>query len=155
MLHSIYQQIWKTQLWPQDWKRSVFISFPKKAVSKNVQITVHLHSFHMLAGLCSKSFKLSFSSMWTEHFQTFKLDFKEAEEPEIKLPTYFGSWRKQGSSRKTSVSASLTMLKPLTVWIKTNCGKFLKRWKYQTTLPVSWETYMQVKKKQLKPDMEQ
>ena len=120
MLHSIYQQIWKTQLWPQDWKRSVFISFPKKAVSKNVQITVHLHSFHMLAGLCSKSFKLSFSSMWTEHFQTFKLDFKEAEEPEIKLPTYFGSWRKQGSSRKTSVSASLTMLKPLTVWIKTN-----------------------------------
>ena len=40
------------------------------------------------------------------------------------------------------------------VWIKTNCGKFLKRWKYQTTLPVSWELYMQVKKQQLKPDME-
>ena len=87
---------------------------------KNVQTTIHLHSFHVLAGLCSKSFKLSFSSMWTKNFQTFKLDFKEAEEPEIKLPTYFGSWRKQGSSRKTSISASLTMLKPLTVWITTN-----------------------------------
>ena len=44
---------------------------------------------------------------------------------------------------------------PLTVWITINCGKFLKRCKYQTTLPVSRETYMQVKKQQLKPDMEQ
>ena len=63
VLHSICQQIWKTQLWPQDWKWLVFISFPKKAVPKNVQTTVHLHSFHMLAGLCSKSLKLSFSSI--------------------------------------------------------------------------------------------
>ena len=55
-------------------------------------------------------------------------------------------------SRKTS--ASLTMLKPLTVWITTNCGKFSKRWKYQTTLPASWETCMQVKKQHLEPDME-
>ena len=47
------------------------------------------------------------------------------------------------------------MLKPSTVWITTNSGKFLKRWEYQTTLPVSWETYMQVKKQQLKPDIEQ
>ena len=55
--------------------------------------------------------------------------------------------------QKNLYSASLTMLKPLTVWITTNCGKFLKRWDYQTTLPVSWETCVQVKKKQ--PDMEQ
>ena len=47
------------------------------------------------------------------------------------------------------------MLKPLTLWITTNCGKFLKRWEYQTTLPVSWETCMWVKKQQLEPDMEQ
>ena len=51
--------------------------------------------------------------------------------------------------------ASLTTLKPLTVWITINCGKFLERWEYQTTLPVSWETCMQVKKQQLEPDMEQ
>ena len=57
--------------------------------------------------------------------------------------------------KKNIYSASLTMLKPLTLWIMTNCGKFLKRWEYQTTLPVSWETCMQVKKQQLKPDMEQ
>ena len=83
------------------------------------------------------------------------LVFKEAEEPEIKLPTFTRSWRKQGSSRKTSTSAALTMLKPLTVWITTNCGKFLKRWEYQTTSPASWETCTQVKKQQLEPDMEQ
>ena len=56
---------------------------------------------------------------------------------------------------KTSTSASLTTLKPLTVWITTNCGKFFKRWEYQTTLPASWEICIQVKKQQLEPDMEQ
>ena len=50
----------------------------------------------------------------------FKLDLEKAEEPEVKLPTFIGSWRKQGSSRETSTSASLTMLKSLTVWITTN-----------------------------------
>ena len=58
---------------------------------------------------------------------------EKAEEPEIKLPTYAGSLKKQESSRKTSTSALLTMPKPLTVWTTTNCGKSLKRWEYQTT----------------------
>ena len=47
------------------------------------------------------------------------------------------------------------MLKPFTVWFTTNCGKFLKRWEYQTTFPVSWETCMQVRKQQLEQGMEQ
>ena len=84
----------------------------------------------------------------------YKLGFEEAEEPEAKLPTFVGSWRKQGNSRKTSTSASLTMLTPLTVWIITNCGKFLKRWEYHTTWPASWEICIQAKKQQLEPDME-
>jgi len=67
----------------------------------------------------------------------FKLDLEKAEEPEIKLPTSVGSSKEQESSRKTSISALWTMPKPLTVWITTNCGKFLKRWKYQTTLLAS------------------
>ena len=67
------------------------------------------------------------------NFQMFKLDLEKAEEPEIKLPTSAGSLKKQESSRKTSTSALLTTLKPLTVWITTNCGKFFKRWEYQTT----------------------
>ena len=69
----------------------------------------------------------------------FKLVLEKAEEQEIKLPTSTGSLKKQKSSRKTSASALLTMPKALTVWITTNCGKFLKRWKYQTTSSGSWE----------------
>ena len=89
------------------------------------------------------------------NFQMFKLDLEKAEEPEIKLPTSVGSYKKHESSRKTSNSALLTMPKPLTVWITTNCGKFFKRWEYQTTWPASWEICMQVKKQQLELDMEQ
>ena len=85
----------------------------------------------------------------------FKLDLEKAEEPEIKLPTSTGSSKKQESSRKTSIAALLTMAKPLTVWVTIYCGKFLKRWEYQTTWPASWETYMQVRKQQLELDVEQ
>ena len=85
----------------------------------------------------------------------FKLDLEKAEEPKIKLPTSAGSWKKQESSRKTSTSDLLNKPKPLTVWITINYGKFFKRWEYQTTLPASWEIYMQVKKQQLEMDMEQ
>ena len=89
------------------------------------------------------------------NFQMFKLDLEKAEEPEIKLPTSSGSLKKHKSSRKTSTSALLTMPKPLTVWIATNYGKFLKRQEYQTIWPASWETCMQVKKQQLKLDIKQ
>ena len=92
------------------------------------------------------------------NIQMFKakiLDLEKAEEPEIKLPTSAGSLKKQENPRKTSTFALLTTLKPLTVWITTNCGKFLKKWEYQTTLPASWETCMQVRKEQLELNMEQ
>ena len=89
------------------------------------------------------------------NFQMFKLVLEKAEEPEIKLPTSTGSSKKQENSRKTSISALLTMPKPLTVWITINCGKFWKKWEHQTTWPASWETYMQVRKQQLELDMEQ
>ena len=71
------------------------------------------------------------------NFHMYNLDLEKAEEPEIKLPTSFGSWKKQESSRETSTLASLTMLKPLIVWITTKCGQFFKRWEYQTTLLAS------------------
>ena len=114
----------------------------RKTMPKNAQTTTRLHSFHMLERSCSKFSKLGFSNTWTVSFQVFKLDLEKAEEPEIKLPTSNGSSKKQESSRKASISALLTMPKPLTVWITINCGKKWKRWEYQTTLPVSWETCM-------------
>ena len=82
-------------------------------------------------------------------------EFRKAEEPNIKLPTSAGSSNKQESSRKASVSALLTMPKLLTVWIATNCVKFLKKWEYQTTWTASWEICMQVKKQELELDKEQ
>ena len=63
--------------------------------------------------------------------------FRKGRQPEIKMSTSAGLLKKQESSRKTSISALLTMSKPLTVWITTNCGKFLNKWAYQATLPVS------------------
>ena len=124
VLHSMCQQIWKTQQWPQDWRRSVFIPIPKKGNAKNVQTTTQLHSSHMLLKQCSKFSKPGSNSTSTMNFQMFKLDLEKVEEPEIKLPTSAGSWKKQESSRKASISALLTMPKPLTVWITINCGKF-------------------------------
>ena len=95
------------------------------------------------------------SNMWTVNSQVLKLVLEKAEEPETKLPTSAGSSKKQESSRKTSISALLTMPKPLIVWITIKYGKFWKRLEYQTTWPASWETCMQVRKQQLELDMEQ
>ena len=115
--HSKCQQIWKTQQWPQDWKRSVFIPIPKKGNTKEClnYCTIVLISHGSKVML--KFSKSGFSNTWTVSFQMFKLVFKKAEEPEIKLPTSAGSLKKQESSRKTSISALLTMPKPLTLWI--------------------------------------
>ena len=72
----------------------------RRAMPKNVQITVQLHSFHMLARLWSNSLKLGFNSMWTKNFQMYNLGLEKAEEPEIKLPTCAGSQKKQKNSKK-------------------------------------------------------
>ena len=97
----------------------------------------------------------SSSNTWTMNFRMFKLVLEKAEEPEIKLPTSTGSLTNQESYRKISIFTLLTMPKPLTMWITINCGKFWKRWEYQTTWSASWEICMQVRKQQLETDMEQ
>ena len=83
--------------------------FQGRAVPKNAPTTVQLHSSHTVAMLCSKSYKVGFSSMWTENSQKYMLDFEAAEELETKLLTCTGLWRKPEGSRKTSTFASLTM----------------------------------------------
>ena len=118
----------------------------RNAMPKNAQTTTQLHSSHTLVKWCSKFSKPGFSNTWTVNFHMFKLDLGKAEEPEIKLSTFTGSSKKQEGSKKASTSALLTMSKPLTVWITINCGKFWKRWEFQTTWPASWEICMQVKK---------
>ena len=84
----------------------------------------------------------------------FKLDLEKAEEPEIKLPTSVGSLKKQ-EFQKNIYFCFIDYAKAFDLWITTNCGKFWKRWEYQTTWSAFWEICMQVRKQQLEMDMEQ
>ena len=128
VLHSICQQIWKTQQWPQDRKRSVFIPIPKKGNAKECSNYSTIALISHASKVMLKILQARLQQFVNQEFQMFKLDLEKAEEPEIILSISAGSDKKQENSRKTFTSASLTMLKPLTVWITTNCGKFFKRW---------------------------
>ena len=153
VLHSIGQQIWKTQQWPQDWKRSLFIPIPKKGNANKCS------NYHTIA-LISQASKVMLKIL-----QARLQQYVNRELPDVQAGfrkgrgnrsncQHVGSSKKQENSRKISTSSLLTTPKPLTLWITTNCGKFFKRWEYQTTWPSSWEICMQVKKKQLELDME-
>ena len=155
VLHSICQWIWKTQQWPQDWKRSVFIPIPKKGNAKEYSDYHTIVLISHTSTIMLKILQAISNIKWIVNFQMFKLVSEKAEEQDSKLPTCAGSSKKQESFRKTSISALLTMPKPLTVWITIMCGKFFKRWEYQITWPASWEICRQVRKKQLELDMEQ
>ena len=124
VLHSICQQIWKTQQQPQEWKRSVFIPIPKKGNAKECSDYCTIALISHTSKVMLKILQARLQQHVNHELLMFKLDLEKAEEPEIKLPTSAGSWKKQESSRNTSISALLTMPKPLTVWITINCGKF-------------------------------
>ena len=123
VLHSIGQQIWKSQQWPQDSKRSVFIPIPKKRNDKECSnyctITLISHASKVML----KILQARLQQYMNRELSDFKLILEKAEELEIKFPTSAVSQKKQESSRNT-ISALLTMPYPLTVWITINCGKF-------------------------------
>ena len=128
--HSICQHIWKTQQRPQDWKRSVFVPIPKKASAKECS---NYHTIALISHASKVMLKIlqaRFQQYVNRELADVQVGFRKGEEPEIKLPTSTGSLKKQEGSRKTSISTLLTMTKPLTVWVITNCGEFLKRWEY-------------------------
>ena len=133
VLHSICQQIWKTQQWPQDWKRSVFIPVPNEGNPKECSDYRTIALISHASKVMLKILQARFQQYMNCELPDVQAGFRKAEEPEIKLPTFTGSLKKQESSRKTSIFALLTVPKPLTVWITINCGKFFKRWVYQTT----------------------
>ena len=91
---------------------------------KNAQTTAQLHSSQHASKVMLKILQARLQQYVNRELPDVQLVLEKAEEPEIKLPTSAGSWKKQESSRKTSISALLTMPKPLTVWITINCGKF-------------------------------
>ena len=124
VLHSIWQQIWKTQQWPQDWKRSVFIPIPKKGNAKECS------NYHTIA-LISQASKvtLKFLQVMLQQYVKHELpdvqaDFRKCRGTRDQITNIHWIIEKQESSIKASLSALLTMPKPLTVWITIYCGKF-------------------------------
>ena len=102
----------------------VFIPIPKKGNAKECS---NYHTVALISHASKVMLKIlqaRLQQYMNVNFLMFKLVLEKAEEPDIKLPTSAGSWKKQESSRKISTSALLTMPNPLTVWITRNCGKF-------------------------------
>ena len=138
VLHSICQQIWKSHQWPHDWKMSVFIPIPKKGNAKECS------NYHTIA-LISQGSKVMLKILQARLQQYVNHELPDVQAGFSKRRgtrdqidnIHWNIGKDGGSSRKTSTSALFTMPKPLTVWITINCGKFLKTWEFQTTLPAS------------------
>ena len=147
--------MWKTQQWPQGWKRSVFIPTPKKGNAKECSNYCTVALISHTSKVMLKILQERLQQYVNHEFPDVQAGFGIGRGIRDQIANICGSSKKQESSRKTSISSLLTMPKPLTAWITINCGKFWKRWEYQTTWPASWEICMQVRKQQLELNMEQ
>ena len=153
-LHSICQKIWKIQQWPQDWKRSVFTPIPKKGNAKECS---NYHTIALISHASKVMLKILQAKLQqyvNRELPDVQTGFRKGRGTRDQIANICWIMEKEESSRKTSISAVLTMPKTLTVWIRINSGKFWKRWEYQTIWPASWEICMQVRK-QLELGMEQ
>ena len=134
----------------------------RKAMPKNAQTTAQLYSSHTKVKKLSKP---GFNSTWTVNFQMFKLvlfyfiffqaGFRKGRRTRDQIANICWIIKKARAFQKNIYFCFIDYAKPLTVWITINCGKFWKRWEYQTTWPASWEICMQVRNQQLELDMEQ
>ena len=145
------QEIWKTQQWSQDWKKSVFIPISKKGNAKECSNCHTIAFISHASKVMLKILQVRLQQYINQELPDVQAGFRKGRGTKNQIA---GSLKKQ-EFQKTSISALLTMPKPLTVWITINCGKFWKRWEYQTTWPASWEICMQVRRQQLELDMEQ
>ena len=129
MLYSICQQTWKTQKCPQDWNMSVFIPIPKKGNTKGClkfcTIVLISHASKLMLKIPQARLQQYVNRELPDIQVGFTKGREESEESKIKW--FVGSSKKQENYRKTSTSASLTSVNPLTEWITANCRKFLKR----------------------------
>ena len=122
--HSICQHIWKTQQWPQDWKRSVFIPIPKKDNAKECSnchtIALILHASKVMLKILQARLQQHVNC----ELPDVQAGFRKRRGTRDQIAHICWIIEKQENSRKTSISALLTMPKPLTVWITINYGKF-------------------------------
>ena len=141
--------------WEQDWKRSVFIPIPKKGNAKECS-NYHTITFVSHASKVILKILQARLQQYVNHELTnVQACFRKGRGTRDQIANIHCIIKKVREFQKTSTSALLTMPKPLTLWITTNCGKFYKRWIYQTTWPASWENCMQVRKQDWELDMEQ
>ena len=115
VLHSICEQIWSTQQWPQDWKRSVFIPIPKKGNTKECSNYRTIAVISQTSKVVLKILQARLQQYLNHELPHVQALFRKGRGTKIKLPTPIGSSKKQENSRKISTSALLTMPKPLTV----------------------------------------
>ena len=136
-------------------KRSVLIPIPRKGNAKECSnyctISLISHASKVMLYILQTGLQLYVN----QEFPEVQVGFGKGRGTKDQIANIQWIIEKQKNSRKTTTSASLTRLKPLTVWITTDCGKLFKRWEYQATWPASWETCMRIKKQQLEPDMKQ
>ena len=151
VLHSICQQIWKTQLWPQDWKRSVFIPISNKGNAKEWSIYYTNALISHTGKVILKILQASLQQYMNCELPDVQAGFRKGRGTRDQIADIHWIIEK---AREFQKNIDLCFIDYATafVWITTNCGKFLKRWEYQTTSPISGEICMQVKKQ---PDMEQ
>ena len=154
VLHSIYQQIWKTQQWPQDWKRWVLTPISKKGNAKECSNyhTIVLMSHATIVML--KILQARLQQYVNRELPDVQAGFRKGRGTRDQIANIFGLSKKQ-QFQKNIYLWFIDYAKHLTVWFTTNCGKFWKRWEYQTTWPASWKICMQVRKQQLELNMEQ
>ena len=124
VLQSICQQIWKTQQCPQDWKRSVFIPIPKKGNAKECSNYCAIALTSHASKVMLKILQAKLQQYVNQELPDVQAGFRQGRGPRDQIANIHWIIKKQESSRKTSISALLTMPKPLTVWITINCGKF-------------------------------
>ena len=126
MLHSVCQQIWKTQQWLQDWKRSVFISISKKGNAKECSDYHKIARIPHASKVTLKILQARLQQYMNGELPDVQAGFRRGRGTRDQIANICWIIEKQENSRKASTSASLTWLKPLTVWITTNCGKYLE-----------------------------
>ena len=137
MLHPICKQIWKTQQWPQDWKRSVFIPIPKKGNAKECSTYRTIALISHSSKVMLKILQVRLQQYVNRELPDVQAGFRKGRGTGEQIANICWIIEKAREFQKSSISALLTMPKSLIVWITTNCGKFLKRWEFQTTLSVS------------------
>ena len=117
VLHSIHQKIWKTQQWPRDWKRSVFILTPKKGNAKECSNYHTIALISHTSKVMVKILQARLQQYVNRELPDVQAGFRKGRGTRDQIANICWIIEKQGSSRKTSISALLTMPKPLTVWI--------------------------------------